>query len=145
MHESLGKWISIIHRYSRSFVDKEFAELDIRGGYLQFVHALYRHDGLSQDELSEALGMDKTTTARAIKELVELGYVTKRHDWQDKRFCRLSLTTKGKDIVPRLERTLERWTEVLDTGFTQSERQLAIDLLKKMAENAAAFKQGGFS
>lgn len=89
--------------------------------------------------------MDKTTTARAIKELVELGYVTKKHDCQDRRFCRLSLTAKGKNIVPRLERTLERWTEVLGTGFTQSERQLAIDLLKKMAENAAAFKQRGFS
>ena len=145
MHESLGRWISIIHRYSRSFVNKEFAEIDIKGGYIQFVHALYRHDGLSQDELSEALGMDKTTTARVIKELVELGYVTKVHDWQDRRFCRLSLTAKGKNIVPRLERTLERWTEVLGTGFTQSERQLAIDLLKKMAENAAAFKQRGFS
>jgi len=145
MYESLGRWISIIHRYSRSFVNKEFAEIDIKGGYIQFVHALYRHDGLSQDELSEALGMDKTTTARVIKELVELGYVTKVHDCQDKRFCRLSLTAKGKNIVPRLERALERWTEVLGTGFTQSERQLAIDLLKKMAENAAAFKQRGFS
>lgn len=145
MYESLGRWISIIHRYSRRFVNKEFAEIDIKGGYIQFVHALYRHDGLSQDELSEALGMDKTTTARVIKELVELGYVTKVHDCQDKRFCRLSLTAKGKNIVPRLERALERWTEVLGTGFTQSERQLAIDLLKKMAENAAAFKQRGFS
>jgi len=145
MYESLGKWISIIHRYSRNFVDKEFAEFDIKGGYLQFVHALYRHDGLSQDELSEALGMDKTTTARVIKELVELGYVAKKHDCHDKRFYRLSLTVKGKDIVPRLERTLKRWTEVLGTGFAQDERQLAITLLKKMADNAAAFKQRGFS
>ena len=145
MNESLGKWVSIIHRYGRSFIDKEFVEFDIKGGYLQFIHALYRHDGLSQDELSEALSMDKTTTARAIKELVELGYVTKEHDSQDKRFYRLSLTTKGKDVVPKLERTLKRWTEVLGTGFTESESQLALDLLKKMAENAAAFKQRGFS
>jgi len=95
--------------------------------------------------LSEALSMDKTTTARAIRKLVELGYVTKKRDSQDKRFYRLSLTAKGKDVVPRLERTLKRWTEVLATGFTEKERQLALDLLKKMAENAAAFKQRGFS
>jgi len=145
MNESLGKWVSIIHRYGRSFIDKEFAEFDIKGGYLQFIHALYRHDGLSQDELSEALSMDKTTTARAIKELVELGYVTKEHDSQDKRFYRLSLTIKGKDVIPKLERTLKCWTEVLGTGFTESESQTALDLLKKMAENAAAFKQRGFS
>jgi len=145
MNESLGRWVSIIHRYSRSFIDKEFAELDVKGGHLPFIRVLYQQDGLSQDELSEALGMDKTTTARAIKKLVELGYVAKKRDSQDKRFYRLSLTAKGKDIVPRIERALEHWTEGLATGFTGNERQLALGLLKKMAENAAAFKQRGFS
>jgi len=145
MNESLGKWVSIIHRYCRSYIDKEFAGLDIKGGYLQFIHALYRHDGLSQDELSEALGIDKTTTARAIKELVELGYVIKEHDSQDKRFYRLSLTNKGKAIIPRLEKILKHWTEVLAAGFAEDERQFALDTLKKMAENAAKFKQRGFN
>ncbi len=145
MNESLGKWVSIIHRYCRRFIDKEFAGLDVKGGHLPFIRVLYQQDGLSQDELSEALSMDKTTTARAIRKLVELGYVTKEHDSQDKRFYRLSLTGKGKDVVPKLERTLKHWTEVLGAGFTEKERQLALDLLKKMAENAAAFKQRGFS
>ncbi len=145
MNESLGKWVSIIHRYNRSFIDKEFAGLDIKGGHLPFIHVLYHQDGLSQDGLSGVLSMDKTTTARAIKQLVALGYVTKKRDPQDKRFYRLSLTAKGKDVMPRLERTLKHWTEVLATGFTENERQLALDLLKKMAENASAFKQRGFS
>lgn len=145
MNESLGKWVSIVHRYFRSYIDKEFAGLDIKGGYLQFIHALYRHDGLSQDELSEALGMDKTTTARVIKELVGLGYVIKEHDPQDKRFYRLSLTNKGKAVIPGLEKILKHWAEVLAAGFTEDERQLALDILKKMAENAAEFKKRGFS
>ena len=95
METSLDRWISIIHRYGQSYLEKQCDDLDIGYGQLAFIRALSRRDGLSQEELSEVLSIDKTTTARAIKTLVELGYVSRSPDSTDGRIYHLSLTAKA--------------------------------------------------
>jgi len=142
--ESLGKWISVIHRYGQSFTEKKCADLDIGYGHVAFILTLNRKDGLSQEELSETFSIDKTTTARAIKKLVELGYILRSPDAFDKRIQHLHLTAKSNDIIPFITQFLRTWTKVLSNGFTEDERQLITGFLKRMAENAKTFKEDGF-
>ena len=94
--------------------------------------------------MSEVLSIDKTTTARAIKTLVELGYVSRSPDPTDGRIYRLSLTAKAKAIIPLIKESLRTLSEVLSSGFSEDERQLVLGLLKRMADNAKAFKENGF-
>ena len=142
--ESLGRWISCIYRYGNSFMEKDLAESEIGSGHQPFLLAIYVTDGMSQDELSNVLNIDKATTTRAIKGLVELGYVVRKRDSGDKRVYRLSLTPEGKEIIPMLKKTRTLWTKVLTTGLAENERDFALDLLKRMAENAKVFKENGF-
>ena len=144
METSLGRWISIIHRYGQSYLEKQCDDLDIGYGQLAFIRALSRRNGLSQEELSEVLSIDKTTTARAIKTLVELGYVSRSPDSTDGRIFRLSLTAKAKAIIPLIKESLRTLSGVLSSGFSENERRLVLGLLKRMAENAKAFKENGF-
>ena len=138
--ESLGRWISVIHRYCQSFIERECTCLDIGYGHVAFILALNRRDGLSQEELSEILSIDKTTTARAIKRLIELDYVLRIPDVSDKRIHHLHLTVKSKNIIPYIKQSLRMWTKVLSAGFTKDERLLILGFLKRMAENA--FREG---
>jgi DNA-binding MarR family transcriptional regulator len=144
MEASLGRWISIIHRYGQSYLEKQFGGLDVGYGHIAFIRALSRRDSLSQEELSEVLSIDKTTTARAIKTLVELGYVARSPDSTDRRIYRLSLTAKAKAITPLIKESLRTLSEVLSSGLSENERQLVLGLLKRMAENAKEFKENGF-
>ena len=141
---SIGKLISIIHRYGQSYLEKRCAGLDIGYGQIAFIHALSRKDGLSQEELSEFLRIDKTTTARAIKTLVELGYVSRSPDSSDRRIHHLFLTAKAKLVIPLINESLRTLSEVLSRGFSGDERQLVLGLLERLAENARAFKENGF-
>lgn len=142
--ESLGRWISVIHRYGQSFIEKKCADLDIGYGHVAFILTLNRKDGLSQEGLSETLSIDKTTTARAIKKLIELGYILRSPDGLDKRIQHLHLTAKSKDVMPYIMHTLRTWTKVLSNGFTEEERRLIVGFLRRMAVNAKAFKEDGF-
>lgn len=136
---SIGRLISYIYRRNHSFITQEFAQLDISSGHLPFLLSLHHHDGISQEELSLIVGVDKTTTARAIKKLVTQGYVTRRHTEKDKRFYSLSLTTKGKNIIPFLERTTKKLNAVLSYGLTADEKQSVLHILAKMAHNVTNF------
>ena len=142
--ESLGRWISVIHRYGHSYLEKQRGALGISHGHVAFLVGLYHRDDLSQEELSEAIGLDKTNTARAIKKLLELGYVSISPDPADKRIHRLHLTAKGRDTAPKIIEFLKRWTEVLSQGFSSDEKKILLGLLKRMAANAQAFKESGF-
>lgn len=142
--ESLGRWISVIHRYGHSYLEKQCGALDISHGHVAFLVGLYYRDDLSQEELSEALGLDKTTTARAIKKLLERGYVSISPDPADRRIHRLHLTAKGRDAAPKIIEFLKRWTAILSQGFSGDEKKILLGSLKRMAENAQAFKESGF-
>ena len=143
--ESLGRWISVIHRYGHSYLEKQRGDLGISHGHVAFLVGLYHQDNLSQEELSEAIGLDKTNTARAVQKLLEQGYVSISPDPADKRIHRLHLTAKGRDTVPKIIEFLKRWTEVLSQGFSGDEKKVLLSSLKRMAENARAFKESGFA
>ncbi|EPZ62268.1 marR family protein [[Clostridium] sordellii ATCC 9714] len=94
----IGRYISQIHRKGRIYISKELNDLGIGSGQVMFLLELYRGDGKSQEDLAEALHIDKGTTARAIKKLEEAGFVSRVKDEIDKRANKVYLTNKGKEV-----------------------------------------------
>jgi len=135
-HESVGKWISTIHRYSMIYKSRSFIAYGIGAGQLGFLSVLYQKDGISQDELAQKLNMDKTTTARAVQKLEEMGFVKRRPGEQDRRINLVFLSQKALDIQPHIKSTMQAWTEILVQGFTEDERDLLLKMLKKISGNA---------
>jgi len=142
---SPGKWLSLIHRCHNAFVDSQFKDLDIGHGPRAFLMALFHHEGLTQDELSNRLWMDKTTTARAVKKLVECGYVSKERDPLDKRYCHLYITEKGMALIPRIRQARERFTEMMTSGLSGEEMDTLLELLEKVADSLVQFRENNFS
>ena len=139
-----GKYISIIHRHARTFFDRKLAEDNISSGQIPFIFQLCQTVGLSQDELSNLLGMDKTTTARAVKSLVELGYVLREHDSGDQRMYRLCLTSEGKALLPKIRGFIMEWNSAISTNLSPEEKDRLQQGLKKLSENARHFKDNNF-
>ena len=80
------------------FITKEISKFGIGSGQVMFLMELYKKDGISQEELSEVLNIDKATTCRAIKKLEEAEFLTRVKDKNDKRAYKLYLTQKSKDM-----------------------------------------------
>ncbi|MBF8983603.1 MarR family transcriptional regulator [Lutibacter sp. B2] len=106
-----------------------------RGQHI-FLVALFKNNGINQEELSNNIKIDKGTTARAIKKLEEEGYVVREIDPADKRAYKLYVTEKALEIKPKFIEVLSSWTDILSDGFTEEEKEITLKLLKKMAQNA---------
>jgi DNA-binding MarR family transcriptional regulator len=136
MEESFGKWISIIHRNLCAYMNQSLPGCDIGYGPKRFLIEIALFPGLTQEEVSERLLMDKTTTARAVKELEKKGYITRKRDPEDRRRRRLWPTEQGKAFAPKVIEAREKAQEALAQGFTTKERTQLATWLKRLSENA---------
>ncbi|PKM83715.1 MAG: MarR family transcriptional regulator [Firmicutes bacterium HGW-Firmicutes-13] len=133
--ESIGKYLSYIYRTSQCYIGKELEQYGIGSGQYTFLLALSQQDGVSQDKLTEMVKVDKATTGRAVKKLVEEGFVVRRRNPDDKRAYQLNLTPKGKRMLPFIQEVLFRWNSIFLKNFTVEERDVTLKLFKKIFEN----------
>ncbi|MGL4345611.1 MAG: MarR family winged helix-turn-helix transcriptional regulator [Cellulosilyticaceae bacterium] len=133
--ESIGRYIGHLHRLGATFLSKEYEKYHIGSGQYQFLIQLYLQDGISHDELTDKVSVDKGTTTRAIKKLEEAGYVTTAVNQQDKRKYHIYLTPKALEIRDEVLEISLKWNEQLVGSLSPDELDLLYTLLRKMARH----------
>lgn len=139
LERSLGRWISLLYRHGQMFVGKELEPCDIGTGQFYFLLALYKRDGMRQEELADLLKIDKGTTARAMDKLEQAGYIRREPSQEDLRANRVFLTPRALEFKPELVAILLRWTDIISNGMTPEEVEQSFSLLETMAQNAIAY------
>lgn len=137
--ESIGRWISLLHRYGNVYINEQLKEYNLGAGQYQFLAVLYQNEGLSQDNIACLLKMDKGTTARAISKLEKEGYVERKVFSVDKRIKKLYLTEKAHAFESKLTSILLGWKDILTKNLSVDEQEYALKLLKKISLNAEGF------
>jgi DNA-binding MarR family transcriptional regulator len=84
---------------------------------------LFHEDGINQKNLSNYLQMDKATTTRAIKKLVDEGYIFRQKDKEDKRSYRIFLSEKGKRLEPYMKNIASGWNDILLSSFDDNQKK----------------------
>ena len=133
---SIVQYISILYRNGQSYFAKRLGSLNIGSGQYVFLMTLYRKGGISQEELSSYLKIDKGTTAKAIRKLEDEGYLVRDIDLRDKRAYRIFLTPKALDVIPTIQGAAKDWENVITSGLSEEESLWVERILHKMAENA---------
>lgn len=139
-NENIGKYISFIYRTGQCYINRRLESFNIGSGQFAYLMVLFHQDGLSQDAINEIVKMDKATTVRAIKKLVEEGYVYRKRDLADKRSYKVFLTDKGSSIKDIIFKVLREWNCLLLKDLDDQEKNLALKLLGRMTENISQFK-----
>lgn len=124
---------------------KNIESYNIGSGQYIFLIALYKKEGISQEQISEHLKVDKATTARAIKRLEKEGYIRRAIDENDKRAYKIYLTQKALNIKSELYGVIRKWENMLSSGLSESEKEIFLKMLKTMAENASNNAQATIS
>lgn len=133
--EYAGRWFSVFHRLPLSFLSEGLKDYNISSGQVMFLLELYYLDGISQEELSSYLNIDEANTTRAIKKLEKEGYVIRKRDEEDRRVKRIYLTEKALEIKPKVLDLMNQWEEKMLKSLTSVEREVFIDLLKKVGHS----------
>ena len=134
--EPIGKYLSIINRKGNVFITKEISKFGIGSGQVMFLMELYKKGGISQEELSEGLNIDKATTCRAIKKLEEAEFLTRVKDKNDKRAYKLYLTQKSKDMEESIRDVLRICEDHISKNLSEEEVKTLAMILKKICINS---------
>lgn len=129
------KYISELYRGNNSFLTKKCAKFNIGSGQIMFLINIYMNEGISQENLSELLNIDKGTTARAMKKLQDQGYIVRETDRKDRRVYRIMPTFKALQIKKEIFNILDEWNKKITENLTQEEIENTLSILKKIREN----------
>ncbi len=134
--EPLIKLISVIYRYSLMYANRKLENFDITGGELSFFIAIVDKEGITQEELSGYLKMNKSTTSKAVKLLESKGYVVKKIYDKDRRSYNLYPTKKAIELRKQMRKLAFGWDDILLEGIDKKERESIYKAVETMVENA---------
>jgi DNA-binding MarR family transcriptional regulator len=92
-----------------------------------------RNPGISQTELSQANGRDKSSLTPVVEDLVRRGLIERKRVNSDRRTYRLNLTVAGKKTLMLMMRCARRHERNLDRIVGPRDRKRFIEILKKIA------------
>lgn len=133
--DRFGKHISLIYRYSQIFFNSELKKYNLGSGQYIFLISLFENNGISQEQLSDIVKIDKATTARAVAKLVSENYVIRKISDSDKRAYNLYTTDKAKSIKNSLFEILDSWNNIMLDHFANEEKELLLKLTEKVGAN----------
>ncbi len=127
--------ILTLNRKRRQFMDERLATYQLSGPLYSFLICIEKNPGNNQDFLANFFCIDKGAVAHLAKRLEKLEYIGRQTSSNDRRAYQLTLTEKGREILPIIFEHLNEWNRVLLKGFSADDHQTALDLLQRMAEN----------
>lgn len=135
-NRSIGRVIAILNRYSHMYFSNALRHLNIGSSEHIFLIHLLKQDGITQEDLSARVLIDKAATARAVKTLEEKGYVRREADAVDKRAKKVYCTDKARACHEEVQGIFTQWTEILSAGIPQEHIEMTVSVLERMMGNA---------
>ena len=132
----IGKDIMSIARAMRRHRNAYMAPLGLKGLHVRYLMALCDTPGISQDQLAQRLGTDKSNVARQAVVLEEQGYLLRQPSQEDKRVLCLLPTEKTMELLPHMQKSMDQWEEQLTRELTGQEYALLQSLLEKVRKKA---------
>lgn len=136
------KDISIVSRYLRRQRDRYMEPLGMKSIHARFLMEVCRAPGITQDQLTQLLGFDKSSVARHAAFLEEQGYLT-RQAGADKRVLQLQPTEKTLELEPELTRQMNLWEQTLLQELSPEEQQVLLELLRRVRNRAEREEKHG--
>lgn len=121
--------IGMIARALDSISNIEFKEIDLTKGQYLYLVRIGENPGIIQEKLAEMIKVDRTTAARAIKQLEVHGFIEKKDDEHNKKIKKLFPTEKGKQVFPFIKRENDHSNRVALAGLSESEAETLFHLL----------------
>lgn len=127
--------IGMIARALDSISNIEFKEYDLTKGQYSYLVRICEHPGIIQEKAAGMIKVDRTTAARAIKNLETNGFIEKKADIHNKKIKKLFPTEKAKNIYPFIIRENNYSNSVALEGFSDKEAETIFHLLQRVRKN----------
>jgi DNA-binding MarR family transcriptional regulator len=134
----LGRLSFLLGKLYFGALEHENRELEALGTDVkqQAVLSLLTEEGsMTQQQLGQRLGIDRTTIVNVVDGLEESGFVERRRSPEDRRAYLLTLTSPGKSAQRRGQRLVDKAERQLLGALTDAERQTLTRLLVRALDD----------
>ena len=101
---------------------KFLAQEGLNGYQHTYILKLCNNPGISQEQLSRMLYVNKSTVTRQLALLEQGGFVTRKPGSADKRTMLVYPTAKAEAVYPKVKTAAQAWNDKLTEGLTEQER-----------------------
>lgn len=134
-NHSYLKSFSIIHRFSIMFHIRELKSFHISGHQMGYIMCVCKQPGVSQERLSEYLGLNKGAVAKGIRPLIESGYIRRIQSQKDRRAYELYPTEKSQELHTAAQKTMRSFEEILTQNMSAQDKADFQRLVSIAADN----------
>jgi DNA-binding MarR family transcriptional regulator len=102
-----------------------------------------RSGGISLNELSERLNLDKSTMSRTVDNLVNGGFVERQTDSEDRRYAKISLTLQGIELFTVINQSMKTYLQAMFEQIPEDKQELvktALPYLLTAVNNSELFR-----
>lgn len=110
-------------------------QLDLTTEMTQVLHYLWRHDGVNQQQIANAVSRDKASLTALLDNLVRRELVQRTEDSQDRRHKRIVLTTKGQALEKQVMPLVQELYEVASQHLPAQQLQASLAVLGQITQN----------
>ncbi len=124
-----------LSRMQKKHFNKVLNEEGIFAGQEDIIFYVTDNEGITLNELANALKVSNATTSVSVKRMEKGGFIVKKPDEKDARIIRLYPTDKARKIPLNIKNRLVKIDETLTKNFDENEKMLLSDLLDKAIKN----------
>lgn len=122
----------LLLRYAKEFCHNEIKNIGFSDTEHLICTFLLGHCGGSQDDVADALKLEKATVARAISSLEKKGYVERNINLDNRRKYILTLTQAGKDSISEVADIYDVWLHKISSTLTEQEQEQFDEYCKRL-------------
>ena len=109
--------------------------MDISQDQWMVIGPIWKQKGISQKEIAEYCGKDKTSVTKIIDTLEKKNLLVRYSDQIDQRIKRVVLSNKGKDLMKNVMPVIEQTRNEVLSGINSEEVETFKIVLKKIYNN----------
>ncbi len=119
-----------VHQCAGELFQSQMADVDLTTTQYTVLVATAEKDGLSQQEIINFTGIDRSTVSQVVQLLIRKGFLKRRRTRMDARTYAVSLTEYGCDVLKASEQIVSRVEEALVQALPASRAKTFIANLR---------------
>lgn len=138
MDRTIGRMIMLLARKCQGYLGDALRSYDLTAAEEPFFMVLQNYKGITQEELSALIGVDRAATARAMRSLEEKGFLFRVQDPNDRRQNRVYPTEKAQQMWETVRQELLHFNTLMTQGLDSQTVELVYAALQQIEENFKA-------
>lgn len=139
MLTAVGYRIQRLSRLHLSCIKEPITKLGIPYNATPYLNELYSKDGISQEELSGKIFVDKSTVSKMLSKLEKMGFVIRVENKNDKREKFVYLTDKAIKLKNVFFSSLSEISNIMELGFNKKDLEKLYYYFNRIDENLTGF------